>query len=386
MEALITRTEGLIFVILIMVAFALWLQRFKAFKSLGPVLTVVVLGIILSNTHVVPISHDFYSALSTYCVTPAISICLLSMNMRELKKLNREPVIALVSAIFSVCFIAIILGLFFAPRITEGWKCAGMFVGTYTGGTPNLTAIATGLTVQEKPLRQPMQLTTWCPPLNGISVCGSGYLKGVQTLEQAVALPVYKRGADDGEDEPLMSDKRWSIRDIAWLLTIGFGVSFVCTVIAQSIFPDTFWKAGRLLILTTVSIGLAQLKPVQKLRGNLDLGLFISLTFLATIGFAVDLQQFIGSALMMTLYVLFMLVGCIVLHLIICRIFKIKYEYVILSMVGCIVDGPTSSLTAAGADWKSLINVGLIMGVIAGACGNYVGIFVSYVIKGICGL
>lgn len=54
MEALITRTEGLIFVILIMVAFALWLQRFKAFKSLGPVLTVVVLGIILSNTHVVP--------------------------------------------------------------------------------------------------------------------------------------------------------------------------------------------------------------------------------------------------------------------------------------------------------------------------------------------
>ena len=78
--------------------------------------------------------------------------------------------------------------------------------------------------------------------------------------------------------------------------------------------------------------------------------------------------------------------GSRVLHLIICRIFKIKYEYVILSMVGCIVDGPTSSLTAAGADWKSLINVGLIMGVIAGACGNYVGIFVSYVIKGICGL
>ena len=195
MEALITRTEGLIFVILIMVAFALWLQRFKAFKSLGPVLTVVVLGIILSNTHVVPISHDFYSALSTYCVTPAISICLLSMNMRELKKLNREPVIALVSAIFSVCFIAIILGLFFAPRITEGWKCAGMFVGTYTGGTPNLTAIATGLDCSGKPLRPPMQLTTWCHPLNGISVRGSGYLKGVQTLEQAVALPVYKRGA-----------------------------------------------------------------------------------------------------------------------------------------------------------------------------------------------
>ena len=37
-------------------------------------------------------------------------------------------------------------------------------------------------------------------------------------------------------------------------------------------------------------------------------------------------------------------------------------------------------------NWKSLINVGLIMGVIAGACGNYVGIFVAYVVKAICGL
>ena len=387
MEALITRTEGLIFVILIMVAFALWLQRFKAFKSLGPVLTVVVLGIILSNTHVVPISHDFYSALSTYCVTPAISICLLSMNMRELKKLNREPVIALVSAIFSVCFIAIILGLFFAPRITEGWKCAGMFVGTYTGGTPNLTAIATGLDCSRETLAAANAADyVVSTPLMVFLFAAPAILKASKRWNKLWPYQFTKEELDDGEDEPLMSDKRWSIRDIAWLLTIGFGVSFVCTVIAQSIFPDTFWKAGRLLILTTVSIGLAQLKPVQKLRGNLDLGLFISLTFLATIGFAVDLQQFIGSALMMTLYVLFMLIGCIVLHLIICRIFKIKYEYVILSMVGCIVDGPTSSLTAAGADWKSLINVGLIMGVIAGACGNYVGIFVSYVIKGICGL
>ena len=171
-----------------------------------------------------------------------------------------------------------------------------------------------------------------------------------------------------------MSDKKWSIRDIAWLLTIGFGITFFTTAFSQAVFPESFWKA------------VAQLKPVQKLRGNLDLGLFISLTFLSTIGFAVDLQQFIGSAFMMTMYVLCMLVGCILLHLVICRLLKIKYEYVVLSMVGCIVDGPTSSLTAAGANWKSLINVGLIMGVLAGAAGNYVGIFVAYTVRTICGL
>lgn len=100
----------------------------------------------------------------------------------------------------------------------------------------------------------------------------------------------------------------------------------------------------------------------------------------------IALREFVGSAFMMTLYVFLMLIGCTVLHFLICRLFKIKYEYVLLSMVGCIVDGPTASLTAAGENWKSLINIGLIMGVIAGACGNYVGIFVAYAVKAICGL
>ena len=387
MEALITRTDGLMFVILLMVAFALWLQRYKAFKSLGPVLTVVVLGIILSNTRVVPVSHDLYSTLSTYCVPVSISICLLSMNLTELRKLTREPVFALISAIFSVCAVAILLGIFFAPRITEGWKCAGMFVGTYTGGTPNLTAIATGLDTSRETLAAANAADyVVSTPLMVFLFAAPVILKASKKWNKFWPYQFTKEELESGDKEPLMSDKKWSIRDIAWLLTIGFGVTFATTAIAQSIFPEDFWKAGRLLLLTTVSICIAQLKPVQKLRGNLDLGLFISLTFLATIGFAVDLQQFIGAAFMMTMYVFCMLVGCIALHLVICRILKIKYEYVILSMVGCIVDGPTSSLTAAGANWKSLINVGLIMGVLAGAAGNYVGIMVAYAVKSICGL
>lgn len=386
MEALITRTDGIMFIILLMVAFSLWLQRYKAFKSLGPVLTVVVLGIVLSNTHVVPISHDVYSMLSTYCVPLSISICLLSMNLHELKKLTRQPVIALASAIFSVCIVAILLGIFFAPRIVEGWKCAGMFVGTYTGGTPNLTAIATGLDCSRETLAAANAADyVVSTPLMVLLFAAPVAMKASKRWNMLWPYQFTKDELEDGDKEPLMSDKKWSIRDIAWLLTIGFGVTFATTAIAQAVFPADFWKAGRLLLLTTVSICVAQLKPVQKLRGNLDLGLFISLTFLATIGFAVDLQQFIGSAFMMTMYVLLMLIGCIVVHLLICRLFKIKYEYVVLSMVGCIVDGPTSSLTAAGANWKSLINIGLIMGVLAGAAGNYVGIFVAYTVRAITG-
>ena len=387
MDSLITSTQGLLFIILLMVAFSLWLQKFKVFKSLGPVLTVVVIGIILSNTHIVPISHDLYGSISTYCVQAGISICLLSMNVTELKKLNRQPVIALVSAIASVCVVAIGLGIIFAPHMVEGWKCAGMFVGTYTGGTPNLTAIATGVDCSRETLAAANAADyVVSTPLMVAMFAAPAFFKASKKWNKLWPYSFTQEELEEGGSEHLMADKEWSIKDIAWLLTIGFGVAFVTTAVAQRIFPDTFWKAGRLLLVTTVSICRAQLKPVKKLRGNLDLGLFISLCFLATIGFAVDIKQFIGSAFIMTLYVFLMLIGCTLLHFIICRIFKIKYEYVLLSMVGCIVDGPTASLTAAGGGWKSLINVGLIMGVIAGACGNYAGIFVAYAVKAICGL
>lgn len=39
-----------------------------------------------------------------------------------------------------------------------------------------------------------------------------------------------------------------------------------------------------------------------------------------------------------------------------------------------------------GARWKVLINVGLLMGILGGVCGNYVGIGVAYLIKMILGL
>lgn len=386
-NCLIESTQGLLFVVFLMVAFSLWLQKYKVFKSLGPVLTVVIIGIVLSNTRIVPISHELYDNISKYCVQAGICICLLSMDVKELKKLNRRPVIALASAIFSVCIVALVLGIFFAPRMVEGWKVAGMFVGTYTGGTPNLTAIATGVDCSRETLAAANAADyVVSTPLMVAMFAAPALMKASKKWNKLWPYQFSQEELDDGATEALMSDKKWSIRDIAWLLTIGFGVAWITTETAQRIFPADFWKAGRLLMVTTCGIALAQLKPVQKLRGNLDLGLLISLCFLATIGFAVDLQQFMTSAFMMTLYVFLMLVGCTVLHFVICRLFKIEYEYVLLSMVGCIVDGPTSALTAAGAQWKSLINIGLIMGVIAGATGNYVGIFVSYAVKAICGL
>ena len=138
---LFSSESALLLVIFLMVAVGFWLQRFKVFKVLGPALTVIVTGIILSNLKIVPVSSPTYDAISSYCVPLSVSICLLSLDLRQMKKLlNRNSIIALVSAAVSVCLMAFVFGVLFASKIDEGWKIAGMFVETLKAEITNINA------------------------------------------------------------------------------------------------------------------------------------------------------------------------------------------------------------------------------------------------------
>ena len=87
---LFSSESALLLVMFLMVAVGFWLQRFKVFKVLGPALTVIVTGIILSNLKIVPVSSPTYDALSSYCVPLSISICLLSLDLRQMEKIVKQ--------------------------------------------------------------------------------------------------------------------------------------------------------------------------------------------------------------------------------------------------------------------------------------------------------
>jgi uncharacterized membrane protein len=139
------------------------------------------------------------------------------------------------------------------------------------------------------------------------------------------------------------------------------------------------------LLISTFSLILAQIPAVKKLRGHFQLGLFFSLLFLLIIGFLVDLGGFFSSAVSITLYCFCIIVSSIVLHMVLLRLFKVRYEYMVLAITGAIADGTTAALVAAGGGWKNLVGIGLLMGLIGGIAGNYVGIGVAYIVKALIG-
>lgn len=386
MSSIFSSNESMLALILCMVALAFWVQRFKAFKAVGPALFIIILGILLVNFKIVPGSHELYGTIQIYCVPISISLYLLNVDLKAMARLSRQPLIAIASAVFSVSLVAILFGTLFGSSLDEGWKVAGMFVGTYTGGSANLTAIATGLNASGQTIA---------------AANAADYVIGMPTLILMFAAPAILKKSKafqrfwpyhcteeelegDGTHRELMSAEEWSIKEIAILLALSTAIVAVAGGLS-SLLGEEFASAGRILLISTLSIAVAQIPAVRKLRGNLNLGLFFGLMFLAVIGFAVDIRGFLSSAFTITLFCFCVIAGSMILHLVLTRLLKIRYEYVLLGIVGAIADGTTAALVASGAKWKSLISVGLLMGIIGGVCGNYVGITVAYIIRAVLG-
>ncbi|GFZ84467.1 beta-carotene 15,15'-monooxygenase [Compostibacillus humi] len=388
MNALFTSTESLLAIMAITVALGFYLQRFKPFKMFGPALIVIIISIILANTRVVPFGAEVYGVIATYAVPLSIALMLLSVDIKAMLKLSKKPLFAMLIAAISVAFVTFIAGLIFAPMIDEGWKIAGMFVGTYTGGSSNLTAIGYGLNAS---------------PTTFAAANAADYVIGIPTLILMFAFPAIaakskwfqkvwpyslkanelEGGTEESEDQ-FLEEKKWSIQHIAW----SFGIAFVIVALATALsglFPDTFQSAAKILLVTTIAVAIAQLEPVKKLKGNLDLGLFVALFFLTIIGYMVNIQDFLSSTVVIALFCFVVIVFTLLVHAIVCRLFKIDYQYVIISIVASIADGTTSALVAASAKWKALVSIAVVLGVIGSVLGNYLGIGTAYLIKALIG-
>ena len=386
MFPLFESSASMLAVILCMIALAFWLQKFKGFRTLGPALIVIILGIILVNLKIVPGYCDVYGAISVSCIPISRSLYLLNVDLKKILKMSKQPLLSIASAVFSVSLVAVLFGVLLGGKINEGWKVAGMFVGTYTGGSANLTAIATGLNASADTIA---------------AANAADYVIGMPTLILMFAAPAILKNSKkfqklwpysftdeelegDGETKELMEAEEWGIKDIAILLAIATSIVAVSTKLSEFLSAD-FASAGRILLISTLSIIVSQIPAVRKLKGAMNLGLFFGMMFLAVVGFSVDIRGFLGSALNITLLCFCVIICSILLHLLITRLLKIKYEYVLLGIVGAIADGTTSALVASGAKWKSLISIGLLMGIIGGVCGNYFGIAVAYLVRMIIG-
>ena len=139
-------------VLLALPAFMLGLvhrQRWAA--RVGTIVLCYVAGLLAGNLGLIPESAlPVQKAVSEAAIALALPMILFTVDLRAWRRIAGRALLSMALAVAAVLLVALALfAVFRALGVEAPHELAGLAVGVYTGGTPNLAAIKTALDVDE---------------------------------------------------------------------------------------------------------------------------------------------------------------------------------------------------------------------------------------------
>jgi uncharacterized membrane protein len=324
--------------------------------------------------------------LMTVIIPLAIPLLLFSLDLRKWLKLAKGAVISLILAMVSL-FVSVFVGFYlFAGSIPESWKVAGMLVGVYTGGTPNLAAIGTALNVSPNifVLTHTYDLIIGALALLFLMTIAQRmfhtFLPKFQVVHKAENAYQIGDEADDIENfDPLF--KRKAIPDVLKAL----GISVIIFAIGGGLsllVPKPSDTIVAILSITTFGLLASLIKPISRLRNSFQLGMYLIIAFSLVVSSMANLtNMFQIEFLQLFLYVLFVVFGSIIIHVGLASIFKLDADTTIISITALTYSPPFVPAVASALKNKDLIITGLTIGILGYAFGTYLGVIVAAILK-----
>lgn len=369
-------------VLCLLIGFAEWLAQKKYFSHVGSALIVILAAAVLANLHLLPSSSNappLYDGIFSYVAPLAIFFLLLDVQLKDLRKAGL-PMLTMFG-LGSICTVIGTLAGYYliAPQnhgIEKAFAVAGMFTGTYIGGSVNLNAVALQYGVNKggtqfaainaadniittlwivATLILPRLLQRWFP-------------RRLATAEPETAQVVASKAGPAHHDTI-------NLFDLALLLALGTG-----TLFGSQLLSAMLPAIPSILILTTIALGLAQLPLVQKLRGARVLGSFTVLLFLAVIGAYCDIPALIanGSVALILLAWVTITVGIHALLLfVIGGLLRQDWAIISIASNANIGGATTAGVLAVSIRRDDLRLPGILAGSVGNAIGTYAGVAVA---------
>jgi uncharacterized membrane protein len=325
-------------------------------------------------------------SLMTATILVAIPLLLFSLDIKKWLKLAKGAVLSMVLAIFSLLVVIFTGFYFWGSDIDESYKVAGMLVGVYTGGTPNLAAIGTALNVSPN-----VFLLTHTYDLIVGSVC----LLFLMTIAQRVFhifLPkfqvVYKAENKmqlPGEPNEIENFDPLFKRNLVPDLLKALGISVLIVAIGgglSMLVPKPADTIVAILTITTLGLAASLIKPLNRLRNSFQSGMYLIIAFSMAVSSMADLSNmFQIEFLQLFLYVFYVVFGSIALHVALAAIFKLDADTTIISITALTYSPPFVPTVAGALKNKEVIISGLTIGILGYAFGTYLGIIVATILK-----
>lgn len=367
-------------------AVIVWLTLInKTIDKIGAVVISYAIGLLIGNIGIIPVSCEFFQEkLSSIIIAIAIPLVLFSSDIKKWLQLVKSTFISLFLGLVSVIIVVYIGFFIFNGKIDQIWKISGMLVGVYSGGTPNLAALSAALDVSDE-----IYIITNTSDLVVSSIFLLFFITiGKKTFEIFLPkfsfkdkqnLEVFQQNINDYNDYSNFFHKQNFLHVI-----IGVALALVIVgiaVLAGSVF-NRLSEVVTILALTTLGLLGSLLPKIRTIKKTFPTGMYLIYVFSLIIASRADFRAFFQiETLNIFLYASFVVLGSLILHTLMSKIFKIDADTLIITTIALVYSVPFIPVVAGALKNKYIIISGIVIALIGYAVGNYLGVFVAYSLK-----
>lgn len=371
-------------ILLWIVASTRWLEARLGFvKKITSAVVCTLSGMLLANIGVIPHRAPLYQEVFDIAVPYAIVLVVIGSSLSELRRAGPRLAGAFALAGIGTALGGLVGGLVFASRIGgESWKLAGQFVGAFFGGGMNYAAIGSELETSPELFAAgavAINLSTVPWLLTQMTLAGvlARYFAApeLQPAPSPNPSPETTRPAHNPRLEWVQAELR--IEDVAVLGCIPLAVLWASRWLSESIstaVPEILW-------ITTLSLILAQLPWISRLRGAVFLSYFAMHLFFVVIG----AQSVFADVLKAGPSVLLFMLTVLLVHAVVLfglgKLTGLDIRTISVASQAA-VGGPGSALALTmSLHWNRLVTPGIVIGIFGYALGNYLGIGCAFVLR-----
>lgn len=327
--------------------------------------------------------------VSEISIAIALPLLLFSINVKTALNMAGDTLKGMGLALLSVMVISIIGAIIFNDQVADVWQVAGMSVGAYTGGGPNMAAIKSAIDGKESIF---ITMVTYDILFSAM------YLIFVMTVGQklfGLFLNKYQpknndeteidyAGMEHMADETAHGYKKLlnvklAPQTLASILTSGVVVGLALFV--ASLVPETYKSTTTIVGITSLGLAASFIPQVRNLANSFQLGMYLILVFCFTMGTMTDTSIFTDIDLGLASYITFILVGSLIMQALLCKLFKIDTDTFLITSSAAIMSVPFIPVIAGALKNREILLPGFAAAIIGYAVGNYLGIIVANVAR-----
>ena len=367
--------------LLAMAAFGFWCERFPWGRKYSGVMIVITLGIVLSNLRLIPSTAPVYSTVWNYLVPAAIPLLLFRADIRRIVRESGPTLIAfIIGAAGVVAGTLIGIRLLDLGRFTP--ELAGVFTGTYIGGSLNFAGVAKAADFNQ-------------PALMGAAVAADNVitnlhfliilaLPGMLWLTRYFPTSHMDGAANDGGGEAAAETAPHHIErlDIAGLL-LALGLSFGLCALGYAIAGGLGYPQYAILIITGLALLVPLVAPrlIARLSGDFEAGNVLMMIFFASIGASADLWVLVKTAPILFGFAALIIVVHLVILFAIGKVLRIDVAELAVASVAAIGGPGSAAALASVKGWRALVTPGVLTGSLGYAIGTFIGIAVVEMLR-----